>query len=57
MFGFCFQFRTHGSQGGLYLLQDTHYNTAGNTLAAEMIRDFLYEQQLIPGLAMTQGER
>ena len=25
-------FKEHGRDGGLYLLQDTHYNIAGNTL-------------------------
>ena len=30
-------FRTAGAQGGLYLPRDTHYNEAGNRLAAEHI--------------------
>lgn len=30
-------FRAHGAQGGLYLPRDTHYNQAGNRLAAEQI--------------------
>lgn len=32
-------FRARGSEGGLYLLRDTHYNKAGNVLAAEILAD------------------
>lgn len=32
-------FRAHGSDGGLYLPRDTHYNPTGNELAAEILAD------------------
>jgi len=40
-------FRAHGSDGGLYLPRDTHYNTAGNTLAAATIGAFLWDRGLL----------
>ena len=40
-------FRSDGSEGGLYLLRDTHYNQDGNALAAKMIFNFLHERHLL----------
>jgi hypothetical protein len=34
-------FREQGSEGGLYLSRDTHYNDAGNRLAAEVLAEAL----------------
>lgn len=34
-------FRREGGEGGLYLSRDTHYNDAGNRLAAEILADAL----------------
>jgi lysophospholipase L1-like esterase len=34
-------FRREGQQGGLYKLNDSHWNTAGNQLAAEAISEFI----------------
>jgi hypothetical protein len=34
-------FRRHGQDGGLFLNRDTHYNDAGNRLAADVIADAL----------------
>ncbi len=34
-------FRRSGAEGGLYRLRDTHYNDAGNLLAAEVVADRL----------------
>jgi hypothetical protein len=41
-------FRAGHSEGGLYLLRDTHYNEQGNTLATEAIIGFLQAEDLIP---------
>jgi len=41
-------FRRQGRQGGLYHLGDTHWNRAGNRLAADVIYDFLAGQKLVP---------
>lgn len=38
-------FREHGASGGLYLARDTHYNMAGNQLAAEQIMAELNQMQ------------
>jgi len=40
-------FVEQGKQGGLYLLQDTHYNDQGNRLASETIFDFLQKNEVI----------
>jgi hypothetical protein len=42
-------FRSNGSQGGLYLAHDTHYNDHGNQLAAAAILDFL-QANVLPRL-------
>jgi len=39
-------FRERGSEGGLYLLRDTHYNATGNALAAEILADAI--EPLLP---------
>jgi hypothetical protein len=39
-------FRERGSEGGLYLLRDTHYNLTGNALAAEILADAI--EPLLP---------
>jgi hypothetical protein len=41
-------FRGIGSKGGLYFIRDTHYNEAGNALAANLIANFLYKHELVP---------
>ncbi len=38
-------FRKNGSEGGLYALQETHYNNAGNQLAATTIVEHLTSRQ------------
>jgi hypothetical protein len=40
--------REQGRGGGLYMKRDTHYNAAGNNLAAEKIAAFLIEAGLVP---------
>jgi acetyltransferase AlgX (SGNH hydrolase-like protein) len=40
-------FREQGQSGGLYALRDTHWNEAGNRLAAEVIFQYLRDRQLI----------
>jgi hypothetical protein len=40
-------FREKGKSGGLYALRDTHWNEAGNRLAAEVIFQYLIDQKLI----------
>jgi len=47
-------FRERGREGGLFLPRDTHYNDAGNELAAEVIADAL-EPLLARLLATGQG--
>ena len=39
-------FREHGSEGGLYLQRDTHYNANGNALAAEILANAI--EPLLP---------
>lgn len=34
-------FRANGSEGGLYLLRDTHYNETGNELVAQILADMI----------------
>ena len=41
-------FREAGSGGGLYLQQDTHYNHAGNQLAAQRVLAYLEREGLVP---------
>jgi len=40
-------FLARAKQGDLYLLRDTHYNHTGNELAADSIRQFLNDGQLL----------
>jgi len=40
-------FREKGKSGGLYALRDTHWNEAGNRLAAEVIFQYLMDWKLI----------
>jgi hypothetical protein len=40
-------FREKGKSGGLYALRDTHWNAAGNRLAAEVIFQYLMDWKLI----------
>jgi hypothetical protein len=40
-------FREQGAKGGLYRFRDTHWNEAGNRLAAKCILDFLLSQRLV----------
>ena len=40
-------FKAGGDQGGLYILHDSHYNKAGNSLAAEEIYAFLKRKKLL----------
>ncbi len=40
-------FREQGDKGGLYHFHDTHYNESGNRLAAQLIEEFLFSQELI----------
>ena len=40
-------FKAAGAQGGLYLLHDSHYNEAGNLLAAKEIYAFLKRKKLL----------
>lgn len=40
-------FREQGEKGGLYRFRDTHWNEAGNRLAAQCILDFLLSQRLV----------
>lgn len=42
-------FREQGDKGELYHFRDSHWNDAGNRLAAESIAMFLHSQSLIPG--------
>ena len=39
-------FRKDGSSGGLYITRDTHYNTAGNRIAARAIEGLLLQDTL-----------
>jgi hypothetical protein len=41
-------FRAKAKHGELFLLRNSHYNLAGQNLAAESIAQFLYERQLLP---------
>jgi hypothetical protein len=40
-------FKAVGDQGGLYILHDSHYNQAGNALAAKEIYAFLKRKKLL----------
>lgn len=40
-------FKAVGEQGGLYILHDSHYNKAGNSLAAKEIYAFLKRKKLL----------
>jgi hypothetical protein len=40
-------FKAVGNQGGLYILHDSHYNKAGNALAAKEIYTFLKREELL----------
>lgn len=50
------EFRAQGYQGGLYLLDDSHYNDQGNQLAAQEIARFLEENTLIPANPLNHHE-
>jgi hypothetical protein len=40
-------FREAGSQGGLYLIRNTHYNKVGNQLAADEIGNYLLDRGIL----------
>ena len=42
------QFQEQGKTRQLYALRDTHWNEAGNRLAADLIFEYLEENQLVP---------
>lgn len=46
-------FRATATRGDLYLLRGTHYNEAGNKLAAANISQFLQDTQLLPKISRT----
>jgi hypothetical protein len=51
-------FRAKATQGALYTISDGHYNLNGNQLAADSIRQFLLDRQLlrnIVGNTLSQG--
>jgi hypothetical protein len=56
-------FKEAGSEGGLYLIRNTHYNKAGNQLAADEITRYLLDERMldesvavaVPASASTSG--
>jgi hypothetical protein len=41
------RFRAAGRTGGLYLVRDSHWNAAGNKLAADLLYDYLTAERLV----------
>jgi lysophospholipase L1-like esterase len=41
------QFRSAGRDGGLYLVRDSHWNAAGNRLAADILYEYLTAERLV----------
>ncbi|MGH7380664.1 MAG: alginate O-acetyltransferase AlgX-related protein [Candidatus Methylomirabilales bacterium] len=50
-------FRAKAKDGDLYLVRDTHYNHAGNELAAARIAQFLHGRTLLPNIHRTTPEQ
>jgi len=48
-------FRARGSQGGLYLVRDTHYNHDGNKFAAALIAKFLRQGSILDARSALQS--
>jgi lysophospholipase L1-like esterase len=42
------EFKNQGRSTALYRVNDTHWNEAGNKLAAEMILSFLRQHRMVP---------
>ena len=51
------QFQEQGKTRQLYTLRDTHWNEAGNRLAADLIFEYLEKNQLVATPAAAIGQR